>query len=474
MKTIKKSLILLIGLLPLCAVAQNDRDAFRFSFLTPTGTARFSSLAGSMGAFGADFSTASTNPAALGTYNRSEFTFTPSLYYGKSELTYNGNTYDDNKWNFNFGNLGVILTIPDAGGKWKAVQISTGINRMGNFHSYSYGRGSNDKRTSIIDNFTKAFSVSGDNVYGSYESYAAYNLYLTDTDALGFLHSNISNLDLIQDQSTCTKGSINEYVFSVSGNYDDILYVGATLGIPYFHYKTSGTYGEYNQEGGAFKYLQYGNELIQNGSGVNFKLGMLYQPFPFMRLGFAVHTPSFYDVEEHYSATLSAQHDSVGYKEYVVAFSDYEYRITTPYHILGDWAFMFKNYGFINLGYEFTDYKAMRLRADDYSFREENNQISQLYQGAHTLKVGGELNLSPLALRAGYAHSTNPFVEEGKDGSMDVLSAGLGFRNQYYYIDFAYVHQFYKETDIFYANAPFCYENVVSKNHFMLTMGWKF
>ena len=166
MKTIKKSLILLIGLLPLCAVAQNDRDAFRFSFLTPTGTARFSSLAGSMGAFGADFSTASTNPAALGTYNRSEFTFTPSLYYGKSELTYNGNTYDDNKWNFNFGNLGVILTIPDAGGKWKAVQISTGINRMGNFHSYSYGRGSNDKRTSIIDNFTKAFSVSGDNVYG--------------------------------------------------------------------------------------------------------------------------------------------------------------------------------------------------------------------------------------------------------------------------------------------------------------------
>ena len=464
----------MLSLLPLGLWAQNDRDAFKFSFMTPTGTARFASLAGSMGAFGADFSTASTNPAALGTYNKSEFTFSPSLYNAKSEIAYNGESYDDNKWNFNFGNVGIVLAIPETSGKWKAVQFSTGINRMGSFHLYSYGAGSNNKNTSITDNFTESFVENGGKVTGSYLSYAAYQLYLTSYDATGALKSDISNLDLMQEKSYSSKGSMNEYVISFSGNYDDVLFLGATLGIPYFHSFESSTYAEYNNENGVFHNLQYGEEVKQDGSGINFKVGMLYQPFNFVRLGFAVHTPTFYEIDEYYSSTLAASHDSVGYKEYITSNGDYEYRITTPYHILGDIAFMFKTFGFINFGYEFTDYKNMRMRADNYSFRKENNEIGKLYQGVHTCKIGGELNLSPLALRAGYSHSSNPFVEDGKDGSINVFSAGIGFRSQYFYIDFAYVNQNYKETDIFYANIPYAYENTISKHNFITTFGWKF
>ena len=474
MKTARKTLIFLLGLLPMSIWAQNDRDAFRFSFTTPTGTARFSSLAGSMGAFGADFSTASVNPAALGTYNKSEISFTPSLYNATSEMAYNGESYNDNKWNFNFGELGIVLAIPEVGGKWKAVQISTGFNRTGSFHAYSYAAGPNNGNTSITDNFTQPFTVNGSNVSGSYVSYAAYELYLTSPDATGAMHSDISSLNLMQEKSYSSKGSMNEYVFSVSGNYDDLLYIGATLGIPYFHSKESYTYAEYNQGTGPFKNLQYGDELIQDGTGVNFKFGMLFQPFNFMRLGFAVHTPSFYDIDEYYNSNLAATHDSVGYKEYVVSNGDFSYRLQTPYHVLGDLAFMLKNYGFINIGYEFTDYKTMRLRADTYSFRAENNSIDNLYQGVHTIKAGGELNLSPLALRVGYSHSTNPYVETGKDGSLDVFSAGLGFRTKYYYIDFAYMNQSYKETDIFYKNIPYSYENNIAKHNFIVTLGWKF
>lgn len=474
MKTIRRTVIILISLLPLSLWAQNDRDAFRFSFMTPTGTARFSSLAGSMGAFGADFSTASVNPAALGTYNKSEFSFSPSLYNATSEMAYNGEAYNDNKWNFNFGNLGFVLAFPETSGKWKAIQISTGLNRMGNFHSYSYSAGPNNGNTSITDNFTLPFSENGSNVSGSYSSYAAYNLYLTNFDATGALYSDISNLNLLQEKTYSSKGSMNEYVFSVSGNYDDVLYIGATLGIPYFHFKENSTYAEYNQGTGPFHNLQYGDEVIQDGTGINFKLGMLFQPFNFIRFGFAVHTPTFYEIDEYYNTTLAATHDSVNYKEYVISYGDFEYRLQTPYHVLGDIALMFKNMGFINIGYEYTDYKAMRMRADNYSFRAENNDIDNLYQGVHTIKAGGELNLSPLALRIGYSHSTNPFVETGKDGSLNVMSAGLGFRSQYYYIDFAYVNQSYKETDIFYKNIPYSYENRIAKHNFIATFGWKF
>ena len=152
----KRNRIIIATLLFSCAVAanaQNDRDAFRYSMLTPTGTARNTALGGSMGAFGADFSTASTNPAALGTYNRSEFSISPSLYFGSTKIEYNGETYKDYKPNFNLGNIGVVLTIPNdnESANWKAVQISTGINRMGNFNTYGYGCGPNMNGTSFID-----------------------------------------------------------------------------------------------------------------------------------------------------------------------------------------------------------------------------------------------------------------------------------------------------------------------------------
>ena len=65
----------------IAANAQNERDAYRYSQDGTFGTARYMSLAGSMGAFGADFSLLSqSNPAAIGLYKRSEFTFTPTIH----------------------------------------------------------------------------------------------------------------------------------------------------------------------------------------------------------------------------------------------------------------------------------------------------------------------------------------------------------------------------------------------------------
>ena len=64
----KKINTVLLGILLLSffnAFGQDETDAFRYSQLIPTGTARFSSLAGSMGGFGADFSCLSSNPAGI-------------------------------------------------------------------------------------------------------------------------------------------------------------------------------------------------------------------------------------------------------------------------------------------------------------------------------------------------------------------------------------------------------------------------
>jgi hypothetical protein len=70
---------LVLASFPVVAQDNNyDALAKMFSTTAPTGTARFQALGGNHSALGADVSSASGNPAGLGFYTRSEFSFTPT------------------------------------------------------------------------------------------------------------------------------------------------------------------------------------------------------------------------------------------------------------------------------------------------------------------------------------------------------------------------------------------------------------
>jgi len=119
--------------------AQNSADALRFSQFGIGGTARTIAIGGSIGALGADFSVASTNPAGLGAYRSSEFTMTPSLFLNNvdANLVDGGtNPSGQNITNFNFSNIGVVFNknIDRDNSKWKTSNFSIGINRLTNFN----------------------------------------------------------------------------------------------------------------------------------------------------------------------------------------------------------------------------------------------------------------------------------------------------------------------------------------------------
>jgi hypothetical protein len=54
-------------------------NALLFSRTKPGGSARMQALGGAQVALGGDYSSALSNPAGLGFYNRSEFTFSPAI-----------------------------------------------------------------------------------------------------------------------------------------------------------------------------------------------------------------------------------------------------------------------------------------------------------------------------------------------------------------------------------------------------------
>src|SRR5436190_4102106 len=131
MKTRISIIVTLISIITIKGYAQTDADALRYSQSSITGTARYTSMAGAFGALGGDFSAVATNPAGLGIYRSSEFTFSPSLYTNQTTSDFLGTKSTESRTNFNIPNLGLVFAkTTQGGGGWKSWGIGLGLNRI--------------------------------------------------------------------------------------------------------------------------------------------------------------------------------------------------------------------------------------------------------------------------------------------------------------------------------------------------------
>lgn len=489
----KQKHVAIIALLMLggSVFAQNEMDAFRYSQYTPAGSARYSSLSGSMGGFGADFSVLSVNnPAGIGLFKRSEVTFTPAISFNSRTTDYNDFSYKDNKYNFNLNNLGGVLALKTkTDSKWKNIQLATGYNNLARYNSNTYTQGinvgSDGRRVSYFDhvafglneNNTSLSSILADTVG---LNYAAWDYYLLDTLNGKYISSRGDVFD--QTHTISTRGYMNEWVFSGGANYDDKFYFGVTLGIPFFRYSETREYTEESND--YYDYLSMLEEFEARGTGVNLKLGILYQPTKFIRFGAAFHTPTFYNrvKEEYYSSLLIDNFAGYNWENDYGGQGRIEYQLVTPYHVLGNLVFLIDRYAFINIDYEFVDYSTTQMQAysksqDDIKwFKQKNQNITNYYKGTHSVRIGGEVNLSPVMLRLGYSYTSNPYTDKiEKDGTSHIISAGIGYKSRYFFLDFAYRYNFLKEyNDIFFDATNVNLYNVKAVNQlFALTFGWK-
>ena len=94
-----KRLGIVVGLFLLSFMvnAQYADDALRFSQVYYQGTARSMALAGSMGAIGADFLSASTNPAGMGLYRSGVYSISPEVSTTMASSVYNGDLSNDSR-----------------------------------------------------------------------------------------------------------------------------------------------------------------------------------------------------------------------------------------------------------------------------------------------------------------------------------------------------------------------------------------
>lgn len=494
MKRIK--LIGIILLLTSFAQAQNEVDALVFSQSFYQGTARSMAMGGAFGALGADFSTLSTNPAGMGLYRSSEFTFTPEISTGKTASTYNGMFGEDSRTNLGISNLGFIITNPIPEGTssspWRYYQFAFGMNRTNSFNNRSFIRGDNDEH-SLVDVYLDKVWITypaDDEIYDKFpfDIFPAWSVYVIDTvrneDGDLIYSSPVPPGGIRQQKQTKTWGSNSEWLFAASANLDDKLFLGATVGLPYIRFFEESVYTEYDAADADpyFDEWNYKETRESKGWGINLKLGAILWPVDWLRIGAAFHTPTYYyglkDVwYTSTDATLVPFYETeMIYKREDSPTGEYEYELTTPLKAIGSVAFIIGKYGSVSADYEFVDYSNMKLRSAGYAFADENDNIKDIYGSTANLRLGTEWRYSNLSFRAGYAIYGSPYAK-GNDLELTNLSFGIGYSERDFSLDLAYVNgqrsnNYYLYSSVNWETNPTRQE--FTSNHFALTARFKF
>ncbi len=480
MKRIAAYIIVIMSIFGM-ARAQGDYEAITFSQSDYWGTARFMGAGGAFGATGGDFSAVSTNPASIGLFKRHETSITPMvLSFGYTDTYYYNGKSSAQKFKYTVPQAGIVLANSiRQDTKWKFWQFGFGYNRIMDFNQTFRA---NAQVNSTLADMIIPHANGTDYRYLTGDAALAWYGWVIDTipGTHNQYYSFFSNQDIEQQALVVRSGAINEMSLTLGGNYNDKLFIGASLGFPFLDFKETTTYREMPAYGGDLSGVKdYTLTSVQRntGAGVNFKLGFTYQPVNFIRIGAAFHTPTYYwKVRDNFYRDILT-HLSNGTN------LDYNYEnintftLTTPLKFNVNSAFLIAKRAFVAAEYEFENYGMATLYADNYDYIAENEAIKTKYGISHSVRVGAEVNVTQgFALRAGYRLRTSPYkmAESNYNNMAHYVSAGLGFRGKILFFDLAYVLRMSKDSYWLYDayGAPCLYN---SKIHSVVaTIGCKF
>src|SRR5688572_13742797 len=381
-------------------LAQEPADALRYSWITSSGTARQQAIGGAMASLGGDISATFVNPAGLGFYKTGDFVLSPAFNFLNNKSTYYGNTEKDKKNSFSFGTSGFVWGDGENTDKKKrgsGSAFSIAVNRTASFGSNLLYRGLNTQSSysqkfleELSNNGVKDSSAAFQYPFGSS---LAINTFWVDT-ATGWSTGDredrsfvslatplLATGGLIQENAVTNRGGITELAFAGAGNIKDRFYFGGTLGIPFLSYEKEAVFSEADattNSNNQFDFATYTENLKTSGVGINLKVGVIFKPIEQLRLGFAFHTPTVYQLTDNYSASVTTHTESFqgqltqsSYEFTNGEDAEFKYRYVSPYRVMISGAYVLreiedvrKQKGFITADIEYVNYKASSFKTD--------------------------------------------------------------------------------------------------------------
>lgn len=435
------------------------------------GTSRYVGMGGALGALGADISAIGWNPAGIGLMRKNDITMTFGALWDKNGIK------ESNKTHGTFDQAGFVYACK-LGDDSKMKYINFGFNyqKKLNYNNAFYADNPNLKGLSQMDQFAELANAKYDTDY-NIAGLVVDEKYLS-TDGSSYYNKFDGELNCYTQK---TWGALHGFDINVSGNYNDRLYWGVTVGIDNLRFRSSTDLYEENSyiknpgtpdEVKILGDYSLFNDQIINGRGMNFKFGTIVRPFeasPF-RLGFTIETPTWYNLRSSTLYSLHDQVDDIRTKEYE---SCLEYAIRTPWKVrlsaattIGSKVAMDVDYEYANvqgtsMGYPNDDIDSpsnslFNTTKDDYM----NIHTKENLQGMHTVRAGIEYRpTNAFSLRFGYNYSTCAYKDNVsfdqrmidsyamnvststsymKMGATNTLTLGMGYKWKHFYVDLAY------------------------------------
>lgn len=473
--------------------SQGVADAVRWSLLSPGGTARTLGVGGSFGAMGGDFSVININPAGIGEYKKSEFTITPSIVLTESKSFFKADptklkTYQSSAFALDNAAL-VISTAP--GGRWVNSNFTIGFSKIADLNrSFEI---SGDTKGSITNRFAERANGKVLDDLDDFEAWPAYKvgaIYDVNGDR-NYTSDVLSTDNLSKYQLVNQEGQISEFSMGWAGNYENKMNIGFSMGIPFVTFNESKQYTEDDvlDEIPLFNELKYDEFLSTTGVGINFKAGFTYKASNKLRIGAAIHSPTWYTLTDDYSTNI----EFVYYDQQILRNSfqspagSFKYAFSNPWRAVGSIGSIYnlgKIKGFVNADLEFVDYTSSNFNLAKFSndpgeitfSQEVNRDINRFLGRATILRLGTELAYSKVRFRIGTEQAQSPFNADA--GRFSTNSFGFGLREDKFFIDLGVQYRSRVEGYLPYTvleseNDPLANVNL-KKTRIVLTTGFKF
>ena len=418
-----------------------------------------------------DFSAAYLNPAGLGLYRSSEFSISPQLDYLGTKATYFNQNNEDYKYQFSMGNLGYVGTFMSGSDNGLvSASYAVGYSRLSNFGSNIYVGGINENN-SLSDYFLYyADGQIPENLDPFYER-LAFDAYVIDTiPGTGNQYQTPVLLPIAQRKTIETKGGTGEWTFALGLNFSNVFYTGLDIGFRQLRYDQTSVHSEFDDYNlNDFNNFSFTEDLNVKGTGVSIKMGLMARVLKVVRIGGAIHLPTFYKISENYYNTIRSEFDDGSVYNVKPTDTDnnlldagtFDYKLNSPLRLLGGVSVQIGTSGIIAADIEYLDYSSMRLReSDNYTdFTDSNREIESVYKSVLNLKAGGEFRLGNFSLRAGGGYYPSPYDagELNQNASYGEITAGFGYRDSNIFFDLGLSGIMHSEKYV-----PYQFDNVVN------------
>jgi len=515
------------------------------------GTARAMAMAGAFTSLGADLSSMSINPAGLGMYRHNDISVTPMMSFARSKT--NAPEYGNNSRDrFSMANIGVVINAYEGSRSLVSLNIGFGYNRIADLN-YDYAFQRQNQAATIGDAYARQLYWGGISKYSFYNGGGSGNWNWNNiapeywNAALayrGFLVDQVDpnkpdswqptwvtpNADVDHYTMLRSKGSIGEYVLSVGANINNKIYIGASLGIQsvyqrkyidyveeYFYSDPSQAIPDFGNSGLDYQLLRWklNQSVIVDGTGVNFKAGVVYRPTANLRLGVAIHTPTYYSLDRKFQSAAAGlayanndtdpnvKPDDEGYistagdsnmtSPLLVDDGPNSWSFVSPTRLMFGASYTFGERGVISVDYERDWYNGIRIKDNPSGLDSQswyNDTFRDVFKGSNILRVGAEFKPLPvLALRAGFGYSGSMLKDDKTVLASPAIKettyygAGIGFvLARGVLLDVAYQYMSSKTTDyyLFYAEdkgghtESAVYSTDINRHNVALTLGFRF